>query len=502
MSGGIVPRWEWRTFGDDFGAAESVFAAETAERVQESDELYLVSRADGDTVKIRDGLMDLKQLQRVEHGLEQWLPVMKAEFPLHRDDVSAVLTALRLAAPPAERDGWTLAELRDEVARLDPSALAVEVHKRRVRYTIGGCTSELTEVSANGRATRTIAVESEDPERVLAAVRELGLGDRPNVNYPRGLKELLRFGASRFAVVDVGTNSVKFHIGERSDDGAWRTVVDRAEITRLGQGLDDTGRLAEEPIGRTIDAVAGMVAEAARERVRSAAAVGTAALRIAANATEFLDALRERCGLVVEVLSPEDEARLAYLAATSGLPQAGGRLVVFDTGGGSTQFTFGRSAQEIEERFSLEVGAVRYTERFGLATAEPEDVVDEALGAIAEDLASLASRPRPDAVIGMGGALTNMAAVSHGLTTYDPDVVQGSTLDVAEIDRQIRLYAASGGEDRRAIAGLQPGRADVLLAGACIVRTVLKELGAASLTISDRGLRHGVLVERFGQPPS
>ena len=98
----------------------------------------------------------------------------------------------------------------------------------------------------------------------------------------------------------------------------------------------------------------------------------------------------------------------------------------------------------------------------------------------------------------MGGAITNLTAVKHELATYDADVVQGATLDRAEIDRQIELYRTRAADERRRIVGLQPARAEVILAGACIVRTVLDKLGADALTVSDRGLRHGVALERFG----
>jgi exopolyphosphatase / guanosine-5'-triphosphate,3'-diphosphate pyrophosphatase len=102
-------------------------------------------------------------------------------------------------------------------------------------------------------------------------------------------------------------------------------------------------------------------------------------------------------------------------------------------------------------------------------------------------------------VVGMGGTVTNLAAVKHGLERYDPDVVQGTVLDLAEIDRQIELYRGRSSEQRGEIAGLQPARAEVILAGACIVRTVLTTLRQETVTVSDRGLRHGVVVERFGQ---
>ena len=118
--------------------------------------------------------------------------------------------------------------------------------------------------------------------------------------------------------------------------------------------------------------------------------------------------------------------------------------------------------------------------------------------AIADDLRALHDRPTPDAVVGMGGAVTNLAAVKHELVTYDPDVVRGTVLTVQELDRLIELFRTRSADERRGIVGLQPKRAEVILAGACIVRTVLGTLRRESLTVSDRGLRHRLLVERFG----
>ena len=318
------------------------------------------------------------------------------------------------------------------------------------------------------------------------------------MSFARGLKTLVRFGSERYAVVDVGTNSVKFHIGERSADHVWRKIVDRAEVTRLGQGLQETGRLDPEPIERTVAAIAGMAEEARQERVAGLAAVGTAGLRIAPNGPDFVRAVQARCGVIVEIISGEEEGRLAYLGANAGIGQARGSRVVFDTGGGSSQFSFGLGDQ-VDERFSVNVGAVRYTERYGLAGAVSEDVLSEALGAMEADLVRLDGRPTPDELVVMGGAATNLAAVKHGLAAYDPDVVQGTVLDRTEIDRQIELYRTRSADERRMVVGLQPARADIILAGACIVRTVLGKLGSDSLTVSDRGLRHGVLVARFGQ---
>ncbi len=490
------PRWEWRAFGLEFPAAEAFFAARTSSAAQESDELYLLSAA-GDNVKVRDDLMDIKILRHVgDDGLQQWEPVMKAGFPLPAAEAAKVVEALRLTDRVPSRASYSLAEFVAEFTGGTTGIRAVNVHKRRTRYTVNGCMAELSDVVADGRATRTIAVEAQDPAAVVATVREMGLGGWVNTDYPKGLAALLDGTPARFAVIDVGTNSIKFHVGERSVEGVWRTVVDRAELTRLGEGLDGQGRIAPEPMARTAAAIAAMVDEAKTLGVRAVAAVGTAGLRIASNREEVVAAIRARAGVDVEVITGEEEGRLAYLAVLAGLQLGSGSLVVFDTGGGSTQFTFGRGT-EVDERFSVDVGAVRYTERFGLAGAVTPEVLREAHAAIAADLGRIDGRKPPDALVAMGGAVTNITAVKHRLATYDPSAVQGSVLDRAEIERQIELYRSQSADARRSIVGLQPKRAEVILAGACIVRTVMEKLGQDTLTVSDRSLRHGLLVERF-----
>jgi exopolyphosphatase/guanosine-5'-triphosphate,3'-diphosphate pyrophosphatase len=499
----VTARWEWRTFGPRFRAAEALLAAQRGpSTVQESDELYFLPAAGlsaaCNNAKVRDDLMDIKVLQEVDtEGLEQWMPVMKATFPLPAAEAARVFEALRLDLPPLGRARYTLADFVGEFAASRGPIRAVKVHKRRRRYTVGGCMAELSDIVADGRSTRTIAVEAEDPAAVIAAVRGLGLGGYANTSYPRGLAALVSDEPARYAVIDVGTNSVKFHIGARQADGTWRALSDSAEMTRLGEGLAANGRIAPEALDRTAAAIAGMVDEAKRSGTRAIAAVGTAGLRLARNSEAVLAAIRARSGVTVEVISGEEEGRLAYLAVQSGLGLGEGSLVVFDTGGGSSQFTFGRGSH-VEERFSIDVGAVRYTERFGLAGVVEPEVLRAALGAIAADLSRIDGRPRPDALVAMGGAVTNIAAVKHSLATYDPDVVQGTALHRAEIDRQIELYRSRDTAARRGIIGLQPKRADVILAGACIIRTVMEKLAQDELTVSDRGLRHGLLIDRFG----
>ena len=498
-----VPRWEWRTFGEEFGAADARFAAQKAEKVQKSEEVYLLAAHSDANVKIRDGLLDVKLLERVDaNGLEQWRPVSKERFPVNASTVASVRKALALPEAAPKAASLSLDQFLAEIAPAGGAVHIVKVSKTRIRYVVQGCISEVTDVVAGGHKVRTIAIEDADAAKVIAAVRTMGLDGHENTSYPRGLKKVICLSvdsgnAMRRAVIDVGTNSVKFHIGERKADGTWTTVVDRAEVTRLGEGIEQTGAIAPEAMERTAAAIAEMAEEATRCAVLGITAVGTMGLRTASNSPAFLEMVKERCKVAIEIISGEEEARLAYLAVRSGIALAEGSLVIFDSGGGSSQFTVGRGNQ-VDRQFSVNVGAVRYTERFGLGDAVSPGVLRQALDAIAADLASLEGVAAPDALVGMGGAVTNIAAVMHGLAKYDPDVIQGSVINRAEIDRQIEQYRSLSTEARRQVVGLQPKRAPVILAGACIVRTILDKLGCSSLTVSDRGLRHGLLLERFG----
>jgi exopolyphosphatase/guanosine-5'-triphosphate,3'-diphosphate pyrophosphatase len=302
--------------------------------------------------------------------------------------------------------------------------------------------------------------------------------------------------ARRYAALDIGTNSIKFHIGERLADGSWGKVVDRAEVVGLGEGLRETGEFSEASMARAITAIIGMTGEARDNDVAAIVAVATMGMRNARNAGQFIAAVQAGCGISIEVISGEEEARLAYLAVKAGLGLPEVPLVVFDTGGGSTQFTFGHGAS-VNQRFSLNVGAARFTEHYRLDNAVSETTLREAIDAIGAELSRLDTVPAPHMLIGMGGAVTNMVAVKLKLASYDSDAVQGAILTRAEIELQIEQYRLRSAEQRRAIIGLQQGRAEVILAGACIVKTVLDKFHMDALIVSDHGLRHGLLVERF-----
>ena len=492
---GIVPRWEWRAF-DDIDDAAARLAASPPEGEHDSHEVYLVSRDGGSAVKVRDGLLDVKVLEEVDdRGLERWRPAMKTPSPIGATELRTVLEALAVEAPALDEEAYRIDELVRRAVDGE-HVRSVPVHKHRARYAIAGCAAEVTDVRAGGTALRTIAVESADPARVMAALRELGLDPGANTSYPRALATLVGLAGRRGAVVDVGTNSVKLHIAESDPAGGWRTVADRAVVTRLGEGLHETGAFAPAPMERTVDAVCEMAREARRAGVSYVVAVGTAGMRVAANRTAFVEAVRARCGVQVEVISGDEESRLGYVAATAAGARGTGSIAVVETGGGSTQFTFGEGGR-IRERFSLDVGAVRLTEDHHLDGPVSGEALGEAFAAAGAELAPLSGRARPNLLIGIGGAFTNLAAVRHELAAYDPGVIEGTVLDRAEVDRQIERYRTSGADERSRIVGLQPARAEVILAGAIIVRTVLDKLGRDSIVVSDRGLRHALVAERF-----
>jgi exopolyphosphatase/guanosine-5'-triphosphate,3'-diphosphate pyrophosphatase len=180
-------RWEWRTFGEQIGGAEEWLCSTEPERVVDTDETYALSADSVDAVKVRDGLMDVKHLEQVDaDGLELWKPVMKSPLPISAADAEAVLAALRV---PARLDRYTY-NLADLVKAADGAVRVIPVHKTRRHFTIESCMAELTDLTAGDRSTRTIAIESEQPARVIAAVRQLGLASRPNMSVPKVLRAL------------------------------------------------------------------------------------------------------------------------------------------------------------------------------------------------------------------------------------------------------------------------------------------------------------------------
>ena len=221
------------------------------------------------------------------------------------------------------------------------------VHKRRARYTVAAARPSGRD--RGRRPSNDRRSQSSRPTRrtVLAAIDALGLRDYCNLDVPTGLRLLVDRVPERYAVIDAGTNSIKFHVAELDADGRgpWRTVVDRAVVTRLGEGLEATGEIGAEPLERTAQAISEMADEARGLDARAIArgrhggiADGWQPGRGRRDGSGTLPGCHARRHL------GEDEGRLAYLAVATGIGLGDGAIVVFDTGGGSSQFTFGHGA--------------------------------------------------------------------------------------------------------------------------------------------------------------
>jgi exopolyphosphatase/guanosine-5'-triphosphate,3'-diphosphate pyrophosphatase len=306
--------------------------------------------------------------------------------------------------------------------------------------------------------------------------------------------------AAPYASIDVGTNSVKMVIADLSDGGA-RRLYDSSVTTRLGEGMQaQAGRLREVPMRRTLDALAGFVGIAREQGVRGIAAVGTAALREAANRDEFLRRAQERCGLAIDVISGEEEARLSYLAVRRDPHwRAFPRLLVIDIGGGSTEIIEGEpNGDAIAARRSVSLGAVKLTERY--LKSDPPTVTQLAAAhqIAAEEFGSvtLSASNSGTQVVGVGGTMTNLAAIAlQGRT--DPESLHGHTLRADALEDLIERFASRTVAERKQIPGLDPARADIILGGAILLSQALAHIGATALDVSTRGLRWGVLYDRF-----
>lgn len=188
----IIPRWEWRTFQQDLGTAEENIRKHQEGKTRESSEVYILSEVSMDNTKVRDSLMDIKTLQQVnENRLELWMPIMKGSFPLPASEIEKVFKCFRVSLPKLEREEYTFEQYLDELIKTSGLLKAVDVHKKRTGFTINNCIVEIAEVTANGKTIKTAAVEMEDPELVYKTVVELGLNIFPNINYLRGLKNIV-----------------------------------------------------------------------------------------------------------------------------------------------------------------------------------------------------------------------------------------------------------------------------------------------------------------------
>lgn len=304
--------------------------------------------------------------------------------------------------------------------------------------------------------------------------------------------------ARRFAFIDIGTNTILCLIAELKNDGSFDVLDDLAEITRLGQGVHQTGRISPEGEERSLKVLQRYLERCERLNVEEIIAVGTSALRDARNSAEVRARFKEQLGLDVRVISGDEEAAYSFLAVQKGLPLNRRELLVVDVGGGSTEFIRGNAAGVVEA-ISINVGSVRLTEQFLHSDPVQTEECEKMVVAIEKELRRLPNQWLKDSsiltLVGIAGTFTTLSAVEKKLVCYTHGEVHGSRLTLSEVRRQVALFQGKTITERKAIPGLEPKRADVILAGACLIERVMTLFHSERVIVSDQGVRYGLLHE-------
>jgi exopolyphosphatase/guanosine-5'-triphosphate,3'-diphosphate pyrophosphatase len=282
------------------------------------------------------------------------------------------------------------------------------------------------------------------------------------------------------AVIDIGTNTTRLLVADRDEDGGIAELERRTVITRLGQGVDSTGRLADEAMDRVAEAIASYREVIDRVGAERIVAVATSAMRDSANGPEFREYLNERFGVDARTISGDEEARLTFLGATAGRNDDR-ETVVIDIGGGSTEYVVGRPGGDPSFHTSTQMGSVRFTERF--LKSDPPD------GREMQDLAQAVRETVPGAeaehAIAVAGTATSLAAIDGA------EEAHGYRLNLGACERITAMLAGMPLEERRGVSGLHPDRAPTIVAGAVILTESVRTLGLGEVEISDRDLLHG-----------
>jgi exopolyphosphatase/guanosine-5'-triphosphate,3'-diphosphate pyrophosphatase len=299
----------------------------------------------------------------------------------------------------------------------------------------------------------------------------------------------------RVAAVDQGTNSTRLLVAEPDEAGGFEDLARDMVITRLGEGVDETGRLAPEALQRTLVVLARYVRRARALHVERIRVAATAAVRDAANAAEFERPVGELAGSPPEIVSGEEEARLSFLGAARGL-DAPPPFLVLDIGGGSTEFVVG--SKDPSAAISTQMGSVRLTERF-VRSDPPEASELDRMRAAVDDVLDDVDRaiPARDAptFVAVAGTSTTVQAVALGLDFYDPERIHRTRLSRDEAARVASRLAGMTTAERAALPVMAPGRADVIVAGSVILVEVMERFGFDETIVSETDILDGLVLE-------
>ncbi len=300
----------------------------------------------------------------------------------------------------------------------------------------------------------------------------------------------------KFGSIDIGSNTVRLLIMEADDTGRLTEVDSERVICRLGQGINAEKRLLPHRIDLTLE-----VLRQFRDKCRQVGdiplrVVATSAVREAANREEFVRLARERVGLDVQVISWEEEARLTVEGVFWKLAPSG-KTLIFDTGGGSTEYIFTQGKQ-IQALAGTSLGVIRLTEQF--ITQHPVDPTEmkNLTTHVREELKRVRSQlddPQPEILIGTAGTVTTLAAIDRKIFPYDPDKIHGLVLPLENIQLIFEDLKSKTLEERLAIPSLERGREELIIAGTALVLETMAAFDCSHLTVSEYSLREGILLQ-------
>jgi exopolyphosphatase/guanosine-5'-triphosphate,3'-diphosphate pyrophosphatase len=306
----------------------------------------------------------------------------------------------------------------------------------------------------------------------------------------------------RVAVVDIGTNSTRLLIADVTAAGAVTQLVRESIVTRLGEGVDASGRLADEPMQRVFDALEHYRNAIDEHGVTATTGVLTSAVRDAANGAAFMAEVRERFGLDARTIDGDEEAALTFAGATSERVDDHREIVVVDIGGGSTEFVTGRDGK-VDFHASTQVGVVRQTERHLHDDPPPP----EGLQTLASEVAAIFAeavpqelRERVQAGIAVAGTPTSLAAIELELEPYESARVHGHVLELATCEMLLARFAQMTDHERREVVGLHPDRAPTIVAGIAMLVEVLRAFGLDEVEVSEHDILRGAALRLASSP--
>jgi exopolyphosphatase/guanosine-5'-triphosphate,3'-diphosphate pyrophosphatase len=305
---------------------------------------------------------------------------------------------------------------------------------------------------------------------------------------------------SRLAAIDIGSNSVRLLVAEALRGGTYRILDEEREPTRLGRSVSSQGRLDDESMDKTLQALRTFKEIAAGYQVTSLRTIATCAVREARNGPEFCRRVREEIGLEVEVIAGDREARLAFASVHNAFDLSGKNVVVADIGGGSTEIVFA-TGNLIESIFSTPLGAVRLTEQFALgenATLADFERMEEEVSSC---LKKRTTRPlfAPHFLVGCGGTFTTLAELIMATKKQSDAPVAGYKVSQAEVRHLLDRLRKMPLRARRGMAGMTPDRADIIVAGLTIIDALMKRFRVNTLVIHTRGVRDGLVREMIDE---